>query len=262
MRITTRSAAAAIAFCCCISFATAQEKSQSEGWRALPLIKDGKVSDDWLHVGWGTFVVDDGSLRTECDEKGMGLLVYRREKIGECEIKVVYKTKDSKSNAGVYVRIDDGILTAEKPPAVHRDEKGKLSQDEIKKLMAASETEQGPWYAVHHGYEVQICEAADEFHRTGAIYGLAKAAAAPAKSPGEWRTMIITLSGSQVLVDLDGRRVSSFDSSGPLPTRERNWTEPKREPKRPNPGYIGLQNHDPGDVVHFEEVSVRPLEDR
>ena len=62
-----------------------------------------------------------------------------------------------------------------------------------------------------------------------------------------------------MLVDLDGRRVSSFDSNGSLPTRERNWTEPKREPKRPNPGYIGLQNHDPGDVVWFKEVSIRPL---
>jgi hypothetical protein len=25
--------------------------------------------------------------------------------------------------------------------------------------------------------------------------------------------------------------------------------------------YIGLQNHDPGDVVYFKEVSVRPLDD-
>jgi len=35
--------------------------------------------------------------------------------------------------------------------------------------------------------------------------------------------------------------------------------EPKREPKRPEAGYIGLQNHDPGDIVWFKEVSVRPL---
>jgi hypothetical protein len=26
-------------------------------------------------------------------------------------------------------------------------------------------------------------------------------------------------------------------------------------------GYLGLQNHDPGDVVTFKEVSVRPLAD-
>ena len=28
---------------------------------------------------------------------------------------------------------------------------------------------------------------------------------------------------------------------------------------RPATGYIGLQNHDPGDVVWFKEISVRPL---
>ena len=41
---------------------------------------------------------------------------------------------------------------------------------------------------------------------------------------------------------------------------DRKWFEPKREPKRPTAGYLGLQNHDPGDVVFFREVSVRPLE--
>src|SRR3954453_16096234 len=39
-------------------------------WRALPLIADGKVHPDWVQVGWGGFGVVDGSLRTDCDEKG------------------------------------------------------------------------------------------------------------------------------------------------------------------------------------------------
>ena len=34
---------------------------------------------------------------------------------------------------------------------------------------------------------------------------------------------------------------------------------PIREIKRPTHGYIGLQNHDPGDIVWFKEVSVRSL---
>jgi hypothetical protein len=29
--------------------------------------------------------------------------------------------------------------------------------------------------------------------------------------------------------------------------------------KRPEVGYIGLQTHDPGDVVYFKDVSVRPM---
>ena len=71
--------------------------------------------------------------------------------------------------------------------------------------------------------------------------------------------MTITLDRTLVLVDLDGQRVTSLDTASPnLPPRKQ-WHEPKREPKRPEVGYIGLQNHDPGDVVWFKEVSVRPL---
>jgi hypothetical protein len=127
-------------------------------------------------------------------------------------------------------------------------------------MQAASEKELGPWYAVHHGYEVQIQDAADEFHRTGAIYSLTKAEPAPSlKTNDAWRTMVITLAGEKVTVEVDGKRVSALDAtSRDLPARE-EWYEPKREPKRPTRGFIGLQNHDPGDVVWFKEVSVRPL---
>jgi hypothetical protein len=79
------------------------------------------------------------------------------------------------------------------------------------------------------------------------------------KAPGEWKTLIITLTNDRISVDLDGQRTTSFDSGSlDLPPRKQ-WYEPKREPKRPTVGYIGLQNHDPGDVVYFKEVSVRPL---
>ncbi|MCI0463604.1 MAG: DUF1080 domain-containing protein [Gemmataceae bacterium] len=230
-------------------------------WRSLPLITDGKIDKNWMHIGWGGFVIDNGSLRTECDEKGMGLLLYQKEKFGNCQIRVVYRSSDAKSNAGVFVRIDDGILKRlnEKPAPVRRDKDGKLAKGALQQLMEASEKEQGPWYAVHHGYEVQICDESPAYHRTGAVYSLARAAAAPKKAPGEWRTMVITLQGNLILVDLDGQRLTTFDPDGKDVPKNRKWFEPRREPKRPTAGYLGLQNHDPGDVVFFKEVSVRPL---
>jgi hypothetical protein len=230
-------------------------------WRPLPLIKDGKVDASWAQIGWGGFVVDGDSLRAECDEKGMGLLLYTKERFGDCQIRVVYRCKDAKSNSGVFVRIDPGILKRlkEKSPAVRRNKDGSLPEGELKKMMAASEKELGPWYAVHHGYEVQICDDSDAYHRTGAIYSLSKAAAPPRKRPSEWKTMVITLKENLILVDIDGKRVTRFDPGGKDVPRERKWFEPKREPKRPRSGYLGLQNHDPGDVVYFKEVSVRLL---
>jgi hypothetical protein len=229
-------------------------------WRTLPLIKDGKVDPNWVHVGYGGFVVEDGALKTECDPKGLGLLVYKKEKLGNCQIRVVFKAKDERANAGVYVRIADGILGQVGKPgaAFDRDASGKPSDASMEKVKASAEREEGPWFAVHRGYEVQIAGGGDELHRTGAIYSLAPSSAPPKKF-GEWQTMVITLDGNRIMVDLDGQRISTLDTASPnLPPRKQ-WHEPKREPKRPEAGYIGLQNHDPGDVVWFKEVSVREL---
>jgi hypothetical protein len=234
----------------------------ADGWRALPLVKGGQVDADWVQVGYGKFVVDGEGIRTEPDERGLGLLLYRPEAFGDCQLRVVYKAKDAKSNSGVFVRIDDGILTrlGEKHVPARRDATGKLTAESLKVFQGASAKEVGPWYAVHHGYEVQLCDAATgNRSRTGAVYSLAPSAALPAKRPTEWREVVITLDGTRILVDIDGKRVTTFDPDGKDVPAEREWYEPKREPKRPAKGYIGLQTHDPGDVVYFKEVSVRPL---
>jgi hypothetical protein len=234
--------------------------AQTAGWRVLPLIADGKIDREWAQVGWGGFAIDQGALRTECDERGMGLLVYTREKFGDSQIRIVYRSQKPESNAGVFVRIDDGILKklGEKSPEVRRLPDGKLAPEMIDKLKVASEKQLGAWYAVHHGFEVQILDGGDSWHRTGSIYSLAEAAPVPQKPSSEWRTMIITLDGERISVAVDGKPVSNFDAAAAEPPRK-SWSEPVREIKRPTHGYIGLQNHDPGDVVWFKEVAVRSL---
>jgi hypothetical protein len=238
----------------------AVETTEAE-WRSLPLIADGQITEGWDHVGWGGFVVDGDSVRTECDPKGLGLLIYKKERFGNCQIRVVFRSKEAKSNSGVFVRIADGILDQVSRPgaAFDRDANGKISKPSMQRMMASAEREEGPWFAVHRGYEVQIMDANDKLHRTGAIYSLAASDSISKKTSHEWKKMIITLSGNRVFVDLESQRVTSFDPESPNVPRERQWFEPMREPKRPENGYIGLQNHDPGDVVWFKEVSVRPL---
>jgi len=250
----------AVTFGCGLALLRGAESKSGARWRSLPLITHGKVDPGWVHVGYGGFVVDNGALRTECDPKGLGLLVYKKERLGNCQIRVVFKTKDERANAGVYVRIADGILEQVGKPgaAFDRNAAGKPSDESMEKVKASAEREEGPWFAVHRGYEVQIAGGGDAFHRTGAIYSLAPSSG-DLKKPGEWQTMIITLDGTRIRVELDDQQVTSLDTTSPnLPPRKQ-WHEPKREPKRPEAGYIGLQNHDPGDVVWFKEVSVRPL---
>jgi hypothetical protein len=248
----------AILICTALVSIASGQQAAGDNWRPLPLIADGQVHPSWTHIGWGGFAVEGESLRTECVEQGMGLLVYKAEQFGNCRIRVVYKSKDASSNAGVYVRIDEGILKAKRPPAVKRDADGKLSPEMLAKLRTSAEAEEGPWYAVHHGYEVQICDGADAAHRTGAIYGLAQAVAVETP-PDEWKTMIITLKGNIIEVAINGKQVSRLDSESADLPKQRKWTEPKLDSQRPQRGYLGLQNHDPGDVVWFKEVSVQPL---
>jgi hypothetical protein len=83
--------------------------------------------------------------------------------------------------------------------------------------------------------------AADPFQRTGASDSLAAAAAASAKPSGEWRTMLITLAGKRIFVNLDGQRVTPFDPESPRVPPAKQWHESKREPKRPEVGFFGLQ---------------------
>jgi Domain of Unknown Function (DUF1080) len=201
---------------------------KSDDWRPL---FDGKSLDGWEHIGPGKMVLEDGMIRTE---GGMGLLWYTKEKLGDCVLRVVYKTSGRRANSGVFIRI------ADKP--------------------------KDPWFAVHHGYEVQISDSDDEYHCTGAIYSLSKASARPSKPAGEWNTLAILLHGQEVIIHLNGGQVNDFNpETAVIPQRTKDY-EPERGPRPPS-GYIGLQNH--GDVsgdayVVFKEVSVRPLtnEDR
>lgn len=215
---------ALLALCALVLPVSSRAAEPAAAWRPL---FDGKSLDGWEHLGPGGMQLEDGMLRTE---GGMGLLWYTREKLGNCKIRVVYKTTSKVSNSGVFIRI------ADKP--------------------------KDAWYAVHHGYEVQICDGSDEFHRTGAIYSLSKATASPSKV-NEWNTMEITLRGQRVIVTVNGVKVQDFDpETATIPERKKNY-EPERGP-RPVSGYFGLQNHDDvakGTQVYFKDVSVRPLDE-
>jgi hypothetical protein len=194
--------------------------TQEEPWK--PLFAGGDMSG-WEHVGPGEFTVEEGNLVTH---GGMGLLYYGGEKLGNCVVRIVYKRGESeRGNAGVFIRI----------PEAPKD----------------------PWYPVHHGYEVQIEDAGDEFHRTGAIYSMSRADTFPPSEDG-WNTMEITLDGQRTTVAVNGTVVNDFDpTAAQIPERKRYY-EPQRGP-RPDEGYIGLQNHDENSVLLFKEVSVRPL---
>lgn len=197
--------------------------AQPGEWRQL---FNGKNLIGWKHVGPGTMVVEDGLIKTQ---GGMGLLYWTGEKVGNCVLRVVFKMQHKNDNSGVFIRI----------PIEPREE----------------------WMPVHYGYEVQIYEAGDDYHRTGALYSLTQALARPAKPLGEWNTMEITLDGPRTIVFVNGVKVTDYMEGQAVPERKSD-SEPQRGP-RPLRGYFGLQNHPREDKqdsrVYFKEVAVKPL---
>src|SRR5258708_4458712 len=106
-------------------------KKGEKGWKS---IFSGKDIQGWEMVGPGQLKLENGELVTE---GGMGMLWYSEKKYGNCQIRVVFKLTGPKDNSGVFIRMP------EKPKT--------------------------PMQAVNQGYEVQIENNGDEWHRTGCL---------------------------------------------------------------------------------------------
>ncbi len=204
------------------SKALLNQEADTSQWRQL---FNGKDLSGWKHVGGGSMAVEDGLIR---GHGGMGLLYWTGEKFGNCTIRVVYKMRDTNSNAGVFIRI----------PIEPYEE----------------------WMPVYYGYEVQIdnqpeLSDEDDYHYTGGLYSLTWPLAKPGKPGPQWNTMEITLDGTRTIVYVNGKKVTDYKEGDPVPTRKFDF-EPFHGP-RPDYGFIGLQNHGEKDVVYFKEVSVK-----
>lgn len=187
---------------------------------------NGKDLDGWDMIGPGAFVIENGLLKTT---GGMGLLLFKGEKFANVKIHVEYTFNDSNANSGVFIRIP--------------------------------EYPEDPWKAVHGGYEVQIfgeSKPSLEYHSTGCLYSLTRAQSFPQKKPGEWNNMDIVLDGIRTIVYVNDQKVTDYTEGDAVPPKK-NWYEPERG-RRPEKGFIGLQNHDDESVVFYREVSVSPLD--
>ena len=156
---------------------------------------NGRDLSGWKMTGPGRFIIENGLMKTE---GGMGLLWYTGKKLGNCTVRVVYKTASDHANSGVIIRLPE-------PPT-------------------------DPWYGVHNGYEVQIDAGGDDWHTSGALYSLSRVTRRAQRPQGEWNTMEITLRGQTTVVRLNGEVVNEFRGDQPVPERKQ-WFEPVRGPR-------------------------------
>jgi hypothetical protein len=185
------------------------------GWQRIPRHEDAPPDQK------PGFKVENGLLVSLPDTPEDDLW-YRREKIGNATLRVVYKVSDKLANSGVFIRIP------EKPK----------SEDD----------------AIHKGIEVQIGDTGDDWHCTGVLYSMTKAQARPSRPAGEWNTMEIRLAGPRTIVTLNGVVVTDYDGVSAVPPKRGKY-EPERGP-RPDSGYIAIQHHGGAATVWFREISL------
>ncbi|MGQ9671529.1 MAG: family 16 glycoside hydrolase [Candidatus Aminicenantales bacterium] len=168
----------------------------------------------WNHYGPGHFELDEreGILKSQ---GGMGLFWYSAKKFKDFILELDYRCEKKNTNSGVFLRV----------PFVP------TSDDYI-----------------YHSFEVQINDAGQGIHQTGAIYDAEAPRVDASRPTGEWNHLKITFQGKLLQVELNGQLVI-------------DWTAEPRGKVRDfaEEGYIGLQNHDNLSPVYFRNILIREL---
>jgi sugar phosphate isomerase/epimerase len=173
----------------------------------------GYEKHGWNHYGPGYF---------ECDPKtgvlkgqgGMGLLWYGK-KYKDFVLDLEFKCSTKETNSGVFIRV----------PEVP------VSDDYI-----------------YHSIEVQIYDAGEGIHVTGAAYDIQAPSKFASKPVGEWNHFRIEFKGAQLKIELNGQLVMDWDA------------KPGGKVKDLAPaGYIGLQNHDSTSPPFFRNIYIREI---
>ena len=177
--------------------------------------RNGRYSKHgWNHYGPGYFELDSetGVLTSH---GGMGLFWYGVKELSNFKLELEYRCADEHTNSGVFVRV----------PGVPS------SNDYI-----------------YHSFEIQIGDAAEGVHHTGAVYDAEAPSERAGNPPGEWNSMEITFQGDHIAVVINGIQVIDWDA------------EPRGKVEDfAARGYIGLQNHDDRSPVYFRNIFVTEL---
>jgi hypothetical protein len=187
-----------------------------EGYEQLLKSVDGRYhKGGWNHYGPGYFELDaDTGVLTS--HGGMGLFWYSVKEFGDFVLELDFMCASETTNSGVFLRVP-GVPT---------------SDDYI-----------------YHSFEIQIDDASEGIHHTGAAYDAEAPIQLASRPPGEWNHFKITFVGNRLQVELNGQGVLDWEA------------EPRGKVEDFAPrGYIGLQNHDDSSSVYFRNIYVKALD--
>jgi hypothetical protein len=194
----------------------AQEQGPPEGYEQLLKSWEGRYhKGGWNHYGPGYFELDpDTGILTS--HGGMGLFWYSVKDFSDFVLELEFRCADVNTNSGVFLRVP-GVPT---------------SDDYI-----------------YHSFEIQIDDASEGIHHTGAAYDAEAPTHSASNPPGEWNHYRITFQGNHLTVELNGEKVLDWDAEPRGKVTDFALT-----------GYIGLQNHDDRSPVYFRNIILRELQ--
>lgn len=100
------------------------------------------------------------------------------------------------------------------------------------------------------GYESQVNQSHGDPKKSGGLYNVVNLFTTPVNDY-EWYTHYIMVKGKHVVVKLNDKVVVDYTEPGDLERRQ----------PRLSSGTFALQGHDPGSVVHYKNIMVKPLPD-
>ncbi len=184
-----------------------------------PLL-EGLLDNAWQMIGAGKFLKFGNIIESD---GGIGLLLYKKEKFKDFNLKLDWRVMDKTDNSGIYVRVPE--LDLQDPQWLQKANAGWEIQIDERGFDSASNTENNP------------------LKKTGAVYDVSPAIAEASKPVSEWNTYEIEVKDQNVRVMLNGIKVSEVNN----------------DPLRPAEGFIGLQNHHPGSRVQFGNIRIKNL---
>lgn len=116
-------------------------------------------------------------------------------------------------------------------------------------VMTEPKTNSGMYFRVAFGpawpsgYEAQVNNSGGDPVRTGSLYNFAKNFKQVANDK-EWFNQHIICKGNHIVIKVDGKTITDF-------------TDEKNTFKK---GLVALQQHDPGSVVRYKNLKVKPLD--
>jgi len=101
------------------------------------------------------------------------------------------------------------------------------------------------------GYEVQVNNSHTDWRRTGSLYSIQDVKETYVKD-NEWYEEYIMVQGKKITIKINGKTVVEY-------TEPENVGKENAGGRAISDGTFALQGHDPGSVVYYKDIVVRPL---